>query len=98
MNDAPDPDESPSAKGDPWLSWIVAVIVLPSIAGAICFHAPYGPGIAIISGIVALFLHLGSSMKLDGKGLGMVLLLYFGGWLLMAVSFFVGCLAAFPKI
>lgn len=46
-----------------------------------------------LAGAVAVILHLTSSIKLGRKGSGLMsLLLIFGGWVLMVVSFFVGCL------
>lgn len=89
----PQPD-----NGKAWLLWCIATLVLPAIAGAICFMGEAGPGVALVLGIVAFFMHLAASMKLDGMSGCAVFFLYIGGWALMVATFFVGCVVSFPKI
>jgi hypothetical protein len=85
-------------NGKAWLFWCLSTIVLPAMAGVICFKGEAGPGIALVLGLVASFMHLTASLKLDGLNGCAVFFLYVGGWTLMLASFFVGCVASFPKL
>ena len=83
-------------NGKAWFFWCISTIVLPAAAGSICFTGEAGPGIALVLGLVAFFMHLTASTKLDGMNGCAVFFLYIGGWVLMLVSFFVGCIAVIP--
>jgi len=79
-----------------WLAWILATVIIPAGAMSFLLALPNGdkPIALYLIGAVVLILHIVSSIKLDRKGSGLIsLLLIFGGWILMAVSFFVGCIA-----
>jgi hypothetical protein len=83
-------------NGKAWLAWFIATIVLPAISGGVCFMGNAGPGVALMLGVVAFFMHLAASMKLDGMSGWAVSFLYIGGWALMVATFFVGCAVCFP--
>ncbi|MFO1439605.1 MAG: hypothetical protein U1F81_14890 [Verrucomicrobiaceae bacterium] len=77
-----------------WPFWIIATIVLPSIAGGFYFTGGNGPVVTVFLGVVSFVLHLVVSMKINNvNGCAVI-----GGWVLMVASFFVGCLVNFPKI
>lgn len=83
-------------NGKAWFFWCLATIVLPAIAGGICFLGEVGGGVALFLGVTAFFMHMAASMKLDGLSGCAVFFLYIGGWALMLVSFFVGCIVVIP--
>ena len=85
-------------NGKAWLFWCIATIVLPAIAGGICFMGVAGPGIALVLGLTAFVMHLTACMKLDVMSGCAVTFAVIGGWALMFATYFVGCLAVFPKI
>ncbi len=84
-----------------WAGWLLATIVIPGSTLRLLSATPadQNAGLAIallcLAGGMAFYLHIVSSIKL-GSNLSSVMtaLLVFGGWLLMAMSFFAGCLAA----
>lgn len=88
----------PPDNGKAWLLWCMATLVLPAIAGGICFMGNVGASIALALGASAFILHLGVSAKLDVKSGCAVTFAIVGGWALMMASFFVGCLTNAPRI
>ncbi|MBL9133263.1 MAG: hypothetical protein JNG86_18780 [Verrucomicrobiaceae bacterium] len=84
----PSPD-----NGQAWLFWIISTIVLPAIAGAMCFTQSGDLVVPIGLGILAVAVHLGSGAVMKGLSAGEVVFVYLGGWVLMAGSFFCGCMA-----
>jgi hypothetical protein len=81
-------------RGRWWFAWILATIVIPGSAISFLLALPDGgqPTALFLFGVVTFILHIVSSIKLDHKGSGLIsLLLVFGGWVLMVVSLFVGC-------
>jgi hypothetical protein len=83
-----------------WFAWILATVIIPgsSLLLLSASAASQNVTVAIVSlglvGVVALALHVISSFKLSNtRSSFMTALLIFGGWLLMAVSYFAGCLA-----
>jgi hypothetical protein len=78
----------PTAKGGWWFLWILAAVPMPGMAPFL--HADK----ALALCLVALVLHFIASMKLDRKAFWQSALIFWGGWVLMAVSFFAGCVYA----
>ena len=84
------------AKGGWWLAWILATVIAPGVSLPLVEHLPnskwsppfFWAGLAVI-----LVTHFVSAIKL-GKGRSGCLSvgLLFGGWALMLVSAFVGCM------
>ncbi len=78
-----------------WFGWLLATVVIPGatfglvISDSVKSEVVWG-GI----GLVTFVLHILSSVKLGrGKSGWLTVGLLFGGWVLMLVSVFVGCLA-----
>jgi 4-amino-4-deoxy-L-arabinose transferase-like glycosyltransferase len=96
----PEPDTpTPEHNTSPWwLAWLVSTVVLPAVAGTVAFSKSGSGPVAVGLCILSFFLHFGSSARLDPKGGGLVLVLFFGGWVLMLAVFFAGCLYTFPHI
>ncbi len=77
-----------------WYAWILATVILP---GAMLWLLAILPGMDtlwLLAVLLVLGLHLVASSKL-GKGRSGWLTagLIFGGWALMLVSMFIGCIA-----
>lgn len=86
------------AKGSWWFAWILATAVIPGLTLAVLpllsENDSLPQTIMALGGISAFVLHIVSSIKLGkGRSGGLVVGLIFGGWALMLVSFFAGCLA-----
>ncbi len=82
------PSSPPSPKGRWWLLWIIAAVPMPGVA-------PFYPGNkALALCVAALVLHFIASMKLDRSAFWQSALIFWGGWVLMLVSFFAGCVYA----
>jgi len=84
----------PPASGGWWLAWILATVIIP---GAMLWLLAILPGMDtlwLLAVFLVLGLHLVASSKL-GKGRSGWLTsgLIFGGWALMLVSAFIGCIA-----
>lgn len=85
------------AKGTWWYAWIFATAVIPGLTLAVLPLLPGNDSLAQmvmpLGGISAFVLHIVSSIKLGkGRSAGLIVGLIFGGWALMLVSFFAGCL------
>lgn len=85
-------------NGKAWFFWWLATMVLPAIVGGTWFTGGLGGGVAVLSGLIAFPMHFMASMKLESLNGCAVFFLYIGGWVLMLASFFVGCVAFFPKL
>ncbi|WP_395739450.1 hypothetical protein [Prosthecobacter sp.] len=96
---APDPPPVPppaaAASGGWWLAWILATVVMPGAAIPVVDHLPDTPlsvAICWAGAAVILISHVVSSVRLGRKRSGcLIAALIVGGWGLMLVSFFVGC-------
>jgi hypothetical protein len=77
-----------SAKGGWWLLWFFAAVAMPGVAP----FCRAETALALCVG--GLVLHFIASMKLDRTAFWQSALIFCGGWLLMAVSFFAGCVYA----
>lgn len=86
MNEKQPPQ--PTAKAGWWLLWIIAAVPMPGIA-AFCYAEN-----ALALCVAGLVLHFIASMKLDRSTFWQSALIFWDGWLLMAVSFFAGCVYA----
>ena len=88
--------KTPPSKGAWWFGWIFSTVVLPAVAGALAFqNNKPAPVLACLIGATSLGLHFGSCIKLDQKVGPLIALLFLGGWALMVVTFFSGCLLIF---
>lgn len=86
-------------QGSWWFGWIICTLVFPA-----CFGVGFGrwfqtsavifPIFGLLS-IGALILHIVASIKLSNDRTGIIIALLLGGWALMAVTFFVGCVLNF---
>ncbi len=78
----------PPLKGMWWLLWVLAAVLLPGMAP---FFRAEGALVLCVGGLV---LHFIASMKLDRTAFWQSALIFWGGWVLMLVSFFAGCVYA----
>lgn len=92
--EAPDSTPPPPENGGAWLFWIIATIVLPSIAGGMIISGSSKAPAVLTLLVLAFIIHLASSLRLRGLQGCAVVALYLGGWTLMVVSFYVGCMTA----
>lgn len=76
------------ANGAWWFLWFLAAVALPGIA-PFCYTET-----ALALCVTGLVLHFTASMKLDRKAFWQSALIFWGGWALMLVSFFAGCVYA----
>jgi CDP-diglyceride synthetase len=88
-----EPEQPPLGQGDFWLGWILSTVVLPAIAGCFVLKSANASGLAMALLPVCLLLHLITSIYLEKRGWLVSFLLFFGGWGLMVVSFFAGCVS-----
>lgn len=88
-----EPEQPPSSQGGFWLGWILSTLVLPAIAGGFVLKSADASGLAMALLPVCLLLHLITSIYLEKRGWVMSFLLFVGGWGLMVVSFFAGCVS-----
>lgn len=79
-----------------WL-WIVSSIVLPALIGALIENIPSDPPDVVFWGVpaVVLLLHGVASTMICCSRLGLGLLAFICGWILMVGSFFIGCCTTF---
>lgn len=77
-----------STKGGWWLLWILAAALLPGMAP---FFRAENTLALCVGGLV---LHFIASIKLDRTAFWQSALIFWGGWVLMLVSFFAGCVYA----
>lgn len=94
-NDTPAADE----RGPWWFVWILATSLLPGLMFGLLATMPGGSEeLWSAVGLVVLILHLVSSVKLAREKSGWLMVgLIFGGWGLMLVSLFVGCLVVVSR-
>lgn len=96
MNDStPPPLPAPTSKLW-WFAWILATVIIPGSLLLIMATIADDSALVVLYllGAIVLALHILSSIKLGRRGSGgMTVLLLFGGWLLMGVSLFVGCVS-----
>lgn len=92
--------QPPPPQGGWWFAWILATIVIPGISLVLLSATPADKNVALALGslgmvvAIAETLHITASFKLSQyRSSIMTALLIFGGWLLMAASFFLGCVA-----
>ena len=80
-------------KGPLWFVWILCTVIVPGATFGLL--ATQRGGSEVLWGLIALVvcvLHIVSSVKLGKGGSGWLTAgLIFGGWALMFVSLFVGC-------
>jgi len=82
-------DSRPQPKNSLWwFAWLAASLVLPGMAPF--FRAE--TALALCVG--GLLLHFIACMKLDRPAFWQSALVFWGGWVLMLVSFFAGCVYA----
>ncbi len=81
-------------KGPWWFTWILCTVILPSGTFWISLLPSSYEWLWFVWVIVNLIFHLIASVKL-GKGRSgwFIAGLIFGGWALMLVSVFIGCMA-----
>ncbi len=83
-----------------WCLWLLATAILPAASGVLMLVMPRGAWVEIwlLVALAILALHLFTSAKLDDRGSGWVAgLLILGGWIMIPMSFFLGC-AAFVEV
>jgi len=91
------PPTSPQIK-TPWgLLWIVSSIVLPALIGGIVAAVNIEPPEFFIWAVPAVVLinHGVASTMICRANLGLGLLAFICGWILMVGSFFIGCASIF---
>lgn len=81
-------------KGHWWFIWIMTTVIVPGVTfGLLAMQTGVSEVLWGVIALVVFVLHLVSSVKLGKGGSGWLTAgLIFGGWVLMGVSFFVGCL------
>jgi hypothetical protein len=97
-----EPKPAPPASGGWWIAWIFATVIVPGLI------VPLANGVdqnglmsdywwVIVGGI--LILHMVASVKLGWCRSGcLAAALILGGWALMLVSFFVGCISVMSNM
>ena len=94
MDDKSRPPISQSRRW--WCLWLLATVILPAAAGVVYPFMAFS-AMSEVLGLVALIilvLHLITSTKLDDRGSGWAAgLLILGGWIMIPMSFFLGCAA-----
>ncbi|MFO1439606.1 MAG: hypothetical protein U1F81_14895 [Verrucomicrobiaceae bacterium] len=99
MSDLPSKPQMPKpAPNSFWgLLWIVSSIVLPALIGALIENIQSDPPDAVFWGVpaVVLIMHATASTMICRHSLGLGILAFFFGWILIAGSFFIGCCANF---
>lgn len=96
MDDSPPPPLPAPASKAWWFAWILSTVVIPGSLLFIAAAVASDSGVVALYGLgaIALLLHIVSSVKLGRRSSTVTtLLLLFGGWLLMSVSAFAGCVA-----
>ncbi|WP_395718216.1 hypothetical protein [Prosthecobacter sp.] len=80
-------------KGPWWFVWILSTVIFPGATfGMLASNTRYLEVIVGVVGFVTFVMHIVSSVKLGKGGSGWLTAgLIFGGWALMFVSLFVGC-------
>ena len=96
-------NQTPPPKGAWWFAWIFSAFVLPAILGAFAAQDTFqvnkpAQALACLVIAISLGLHFGSCIKLDQKIGPLIALLFLGGWVLMLVSFFTGCLLSYDLL
>lgn len=89
--------QTTEGRGLWWFVWIMTTVIVPGctfgLLAMLNATSEMAWGVAGVAGLVALALHIVSSVKLGRGGSGWLTAgLIFGGWGLMGVSLFVGCL------
>lgn len=79
------------------LLWLVSCALFPAIAGGFAGSIQSEPPELVFWSVpaVILLLHATASVRISGHNLGLGILAFFCGWILMAGSFFVGCASMF---
>lgn len=81
-------------KGPWWFVWILCAVIVPGSTFGLL--ATQSGGLEVLWGVIALVvfvLHIVASVKLGKNRSGWLIVgLIFGGWVLMLMSVFVGCL------
>lgn len=86
----------PSALKTIWgVLWLASSVLMPAIAGGIAGSSQLEPPEIVFWGVpaVILLLHGTASVMICLRNLGLGILAFFMGWVLMVVSFFAGCIA-----
>jgi len=98
MNEESAPPPPSSAKPAPpeagrlWAAWLLSTVVLPSVAGALLnVEAVYSYVCMLLLVCASLGLHLGACIRLSPELTCLSFFLAVGGWVLMAASYFAGC-------
>lgn len=86
-------DQPAAGKGPWWFLWILCTVILPGgTFGLLASNIRHLDVLVWGIGFVAFVLHIFTSVKLGKGGSGWLTFgLIFGGWALMVVSLFVGC-------
>lgn len=99
MSELPSKTQIPKlAPNSFWgLLWIVSSIIAPAIAGAVAVGMQSEPPEFVFWGVPAfvLIMHTTASTMICRHSLGLGILAFFFGWILIAGSFFIGCCANF---
>ncbi len=83
-----------------WFLWLLATVILPAASGVLLPLMPRGAWteVWVLVALVILALHLITSAKLDERIPSWITgLLILGGWIMIPLSFFLGC-AAFVEV
>lgn len=77
--------------------WLASCVLMPAIAGGIAGNSEDEPPEVVFWGVpvVVLLLHGTASVMICRHSLGLGLLAFFCGWILMVGSFFIGCASMF---
>ncbi|MBB5030720.1 hypothetical protein [Prosthecobacter vanneervenii] len=82
----------PPEAGRLWAAWLLSTMVLPSVAGLfLSVGSVYAYVCMLLLVCASLGLHLGACIRLAPELTCLSFFLAVGGWVLMAASFFAGC-------
>jgi len=86
--------QTTEGRGLWWFVWIMTTVIVPGCTfGLLAMQNSIAEVAWGVAGLVVFVLHIVSSVKLGKGGSGWLTAgLIFGGWALMLVSLFVGCL------
>lgn len=94
MDDSPPPPLPAPASKAWWFAWILSTVVIPGSLLFIAAAVASDSGVVALYGLgaIALLLHIFSSVQIGRcTSDSLTVFLLFGGWLLMGVSAFAGC-------
>jgi hypothetical protein len=92
----------PPAGGFWWFAWILATVIMPGLAIPVVDRLPnsrFSEAFCWAGASAILFLHIVAAARLGrGRSGCLPVALFFGGWVLMLASFFVGCVSVMNKM